>query len=86
MAKESRGPAGLVRAAAVARRVASLLGEAGAGVALDAVPPAATLRLLCTGNPAGLQRAAQRWLGSTAPAQPLLLADLDCALPTPRRG
>ena len=72
---------------AVARRVASLLGDppnAGAG------SPGA-LRLFSTADPAALQHAAQRWLGCDAPAQGLDLPDPASAAglpPTPpaRRG
>ncbi len=83
---------------AVACRVASLLDATDPAMAPDAAPQAATMRLFSTADPAGLQRAARRWLGGTASARPLVLADLladlqadlpadlDCAQAASTRG
>lgn len=71
---------------AVARRVATLLGTRAAAVAAPAPP--GPLALWATGNTAGLQRAAQHWLGAPAgpsePARPVAdIAVAALALPPP---
>jgi glutamate racemase len=62
---------------AIARRVASLVGDAPPG------GPAPGLRLFSTANPAGLTLAAHRWLQTDAVARPLALPGDGAATPLP---